>query len=574
MPGQLVVSVGQSSEKGRKARNQDFHGAYVPKPPQLGSKGVAIALADGISSSDVSHVASETAVRSFLEDYFCTSDAWSVKQSAQRVLMATNSWLYAQTRRSQYRYDKDRGYVCTLSALVIKSTTAHVFHVGDARVYRLQGGALEQLTEDHRLWVSREESYLRNALGVDDQVEIDYLPLPVEEGDVFVLATDGVYEHVSARFMAGAVRNPQSDMDESARAIVAEAYEQGSPDNLTVQIVRVERLPEHDVDELHERLTELPFPPALEPGTVLDGYEILRELHVSSRSYVYLARNQETGMEVALKSPASDLANDPVLLDRFLTEEWIARRVRSPHVVKPFSPNRRRSHLYTVTEFVDGKTLTQWMADNPRPDIERVRGIVEQIAKGLRALHRQEIVHQDVRSHNVLIDAAGTVKIIDLGSARVAGIEERASALEERHLLGTAQYTAPEYFLGERGTPQSDIFSLGVIAYQMLTGRLPYGAQVAKTRTRAAQNRLKYDLAHRHNRDCPAWVDGALRNAVHPDRNRRYEEVSEFVYDLRHPRKAFLDETRPPLIERSPERFWQGVSLVLAIAVVVLLFLV
>src|SRR5882724_2399724 len=138
MPKQLQISIGQHSEQGRKETNQDFHGAYVPNEPQLSAKGIVVALADGISSSRVSRIASETAVKSLVEDYFCTSEAWSVKKSAQRVLMAANSWLHAQTQQSQYRYDKELGYVCTLSALVIKSTTVHVLHVGDSRIYRLQ----------------------------------------------------------------------------------------------------------------------------------------------------------------------------------------------------------------------------------------------------------------------------------------------------------------------------------------------------------------------------------------------------------------------------------------------------
>ena len=108
----LTLSIGQHTDKGRKPSNQDFHGAFVPREPQLSSKGAALALADGISSSDVSHIASETAVSAFLEDYYCTSEAWSVKTSAERVLGATNSWLYSQTQQSQGRYDKDRGYVC------------------------------------------------------------------------------------------------------------------------------------------------------------------------------------------------------------------------------------------------------------------------------------------------------------------------------------------------------------------------------------------------------------------------------------------------------------------------------
>ncbi|MDX5376317.1 MAG: protein phosphatase 2C domain-containing protein, partial [Halomonas sp.] len=182
----LRVSLGQCSKAGRKAVNQDFHGAYVPREPQLSSKGVVVALADGISTSAVSRVASETAVRSFIEDYYCTAESWTVKTAAQRVLMATNAWLHAQTRRSEYRWDKDRGYVCTFTALVLKSRTAHVFHVGDARLYRLQDDNLEPLTSEHRAWLAPDRCYLSRAMGIGEQLEIDYLALPVEAGDGFL----------------------------------------------------------------------------------------------------------------------------------------------------------------------------------------------------------------------------------------------------------------------------------------------------------------------------------------------------------------------------------------------------
>src|SRR5216117_4618469 len=128
MSRELKISIGQYSDKGRKEINQDFHGVLIPREPLLGLKGIAVVLADGISSSNVSRIAAESAVKGFLTDYYCTSESWSVRTSAQRVLEATNSWLYSQTR-SQYSYDRDRGYVCTLSAMVIKSTTAHIFHI-------------------------------------------------------------------------------------------------------------------------------------------------------------------------------------------------------------------------------------------------------------------------------------------------------------------------------------------------------------------------------------------------------------------------------------------------------------
>lgn len=111
MTQQLRISAGQYSDKGRKEINQDFHGICIPKEPQLSGKGIAIALADGISSSAVSQEAAQAAVLALLEDYYCTSDAWSVKTSAEHVLVATNSWLHSQTQQSQHRYDRERGYV-------------------------------------------------------------------------------------------------------------------------------------------------------------------------------------------------------------------------------------------------------------------------------------------------------------------------------------------------------------------------------------------------------------------------------------------------------------------------------
>ena len=572
MPSQLKISIGQHSDKGRKETNQDFHGAYIPLEPQLSAKGIAIALADGISSSDVSHIASESTVKGFLDDYFCTSEAWSVKKSAQQVLTATNSWLYSQTRRSQHRYDTGKGYVCTLSAMVIKSTTAHIFHVGDSRIYRLRDKALEQLTNDHQVRVSEETTYLARALGMNPQLEIDYQALAVDAGDTFILVTDGVYEYSSPKFVINMVREHASDLDSAAKKIVAEAYRRESSDNLTIQIVRVDELPTRDSDEIYQQLTELPFPPILEARTTFDGYKIIREVHASSRSHVYLALDEESNTKVVIKTPSIDLQGDAAYLERFLMEEWIARRINSPHVLKPCLQTRKRNFLYIVTEFVEGQTLTQWMIDNPKPALETVRGIVEQIARGLQAFHRMEMLHQDLRPENIMIDSTGTVKIIDFGSTRVAGVMENAAPGERAYPLGTAQYTAPEYFLGEAGTTRSDIFSLGVIAYQMLSGKLPYGAEVAKTRTRAAQRKLRYQPLLDEQRGVPAWIDAVLRKALQPDAYQRYDELSEFIYDLRHPNAALMNRKSPPLLERNPLLFWKCVSFILMIVIAVLLF--
>lgn len=560
MARQLKVTIGQYSDKGRKAINQDFHGVYIPEEPALTSKGIAVALADGISSSQVSQIASEATVRGFLMDYFCTSEAWSVKKSTQQVLTATNSWLHSQSHRSEYRYNKDKGYVCTLSSLVLKSTTAHLFHIGDSRIYRLRNQELEQLTEDHRTWISQTKSHLSRAMGVNPQLDIDYQSVGMDEGDIFILATDGVYEFVDADFINQAI-SQDDDLETVAKNIVDEAFERGSDDNLTIQLVRIEQLPRQDVDELYQELTELPFPPMLEARMEFEGFTIIRSVHVSSRSHVYLATDNDTDELVIIKTPSVDLQADPAYLERFLMEEWIARRIDSPHVLKPCSQSRNRHHLYIVTEYIEGQTLTQWMRDNPQPDMAEVRDIVQQIAKGLMAFHRLEMLHQDLRPENIMIDHTGTVKIIDFGSTKVAGLSEISSPLKQGDILGTVQYSAPEYFLGESGTSCSDLFSLAVICYQMLSARLPYGTHVPKARTKTAQNKLTYQTVLHEDRDIPAWVDDTLKRALQPNPYKRYSELSEFIFDLNQPNKDFLNKAAPPLMDRNPVLFWKSVSL-------------
>ena len=570
-PDWLKVSIGQCSDRGRKPENQDFYGVLVPEPPLLATKGIAIALADGISTSKVAAVAAECAVKAFLDDYYCTSATWSVKTAATRVINATNAWLHVQTRHGHREHDPDRGHVCTFDALVLHSTTAHIFHIGDARIHRLAGPTLEQLTEDHRVVASAEQSYLGRALGVNHDVEIDYHTHPIAPGDVFILTTDGVHAHLDPPAIARAIHAHAADLDAAAAQVVAQAQAAGSPDNLTVQIIRVEQTPAALASEAQDQARGLKLPPALSPGMVLDGYRIVRPLHASHRSHVHLAVDTETGALAALKTPSTDLSGDAAHLRRMMMEEWVARRLDSPHVLRAPPILRARQFLYVVTEYIEGPTLAQWMRDHPRPDLETVRGIIEQVALGLRAFHRKDMLHQDLRPENIIIDKTGTARIIDFGSVRVGGVSDSLLHVDAGAMLGTLQYAAPEYFIGEPGTRRSDRFSLGVIAYHMLTGALPYGADIAKARTRRAQRRLVYRPACLANDDLPSWVDGALQKAVRIDPADRYDALSEFLTDLRHPNDAFVTGNRG-LLQRDPLRFWKLATLLLAVIALALLY--
>lgn len=568
MGSKLEVSTGQFSDQGRKPSNQDFYGAMLPLDRLLKTKGIALAIADGVSSSDRGGEAAAACVMGFLEDYFSTPESWSVQKSAQQVLTALNTWLYSQGQRGS-----GNGLVSTLSVLILKSTTAHLFHVGDSRIYYLHDQDLEQLTRDHRTYISGGKNYLSRAMGADLHLEIDYRKLAVSENDVFILTTDGVHEYHSGKEIARIVRENSVNLDKAAERIVQAALGNQSPDNATCQILRIDGLPSQEPEDVYQELTELPFPPELSAGMILDGYRIVREIHASKRTQIYLAIDAESGSRVALKMPSVNYEDDPAYIEHFILEEWIGRRIDNPHVVKVFPPTRRRRFLYHVTEFLEGSILRQWMRDHPSPDLETVRGLIEQIAKGLRAFHRLEMVHQDLKPENIVIDPLGNVKLVDFGSTRVAGFAEITTPIERLHLLGTKNYTAPEYFCNQPGTSASDVYSLGVIAYEMLTGRLPYGEMPANWPTAKSLTGLTYTPATDHNQAIPRWVDGALRKAVHPDPKQRYNELSEFLYDLRHPNQQLIKAGYRPLLERNPVAFWRGVSIILLLLNLLWLYL-
>ena len=223
----------------------------IPEEPLLSLKGIAIVLADGISSSDVSRIASESAVKGFLAGLLLHV----------RYLVGENVGA-ARHRGDQFLAARANPAKPISSTTMTKATSARsarwslnpprrIFFMSATRAsIGLWGNGLEQLTEDHRVVVSSEQSYLGRALGVNQQVEIDYRPLPVEKGDTFVLATDGVYEHVGARFIANTINSGAHDFDGAARTIVEEAFRQGSRDNLTVQVVRIDELPASEASDI------------------------------------------------------------------------------------------------------------------------------------------------------------------------------------------------------------------------------------------------------------------------------------------------------------------------------------
>jgi eukaryotic-like serine/threonine-protein kinase len=570
----LKASIGFATDKGIKTDNEDFAGVVVPNEPQLTYKGIVAAIADGMSGSDAGKLASQSCVGSFLGDYYSTPDSWSVKQAGEKILSATNSWLYSQ---GQVRYQSTKGMVSTLSIIVLKSTTAHIFHIGDSRIYRLRKGNLEQISRDHRVWVSHDKNYLNRAMGIEPRLEVDYKSMPLEKDDLFLMSTDGVHDFIDD-LQLRKLLTEQTDLTSLAEKILQQAMANNSDDNLTCQLLRIDSLPEAKEDEILRRHANLPFPPPLQPGMVLDGYRIEAELHASKRTQIYRAVDTYSNTRVILKTPSVLFDDDTHFIEHFLHEEWAGKRIRHKNVVKILMTDRPKTCVYYVTEYVAGLTLREWMKTYPKADIEETRRIVAQIAKGLQAFHRKEMLHQDLKPENIMLDKDGTVKIIDFGSVKIAGIAEilPLTTNNDENILGTLNYSAPEYHMNQRGTIKSDLYSLAIIAYEMLNGALPYGKEMPEKPNQGYFAKLQYVPSFHHNPMVPIWIDGALKKATSISSYARYDDLPEFIFDLNHPNPNFMRaEDNIPLLQRNPLRFWQGLAVILiAINLILVYFLV
>jgi len=558
----LEMDTGFCSIKGIKPQNEDCAGVHVPDDPYLNqSKGIALVVADGVSSAEAGKDASHTAVTRFLEEYYQTPDTWSAGHCGEKILSTINLRLY---RKSHEFSTESKGYLTTFSAAVVKSHTAHFFHIGDSRIFRLhrdEAGeqVLTQLTRDHTARLDENKATLSRALGMDNHVNLDYGRVPIEEGDMLLLSSDGIHDFLDKSKIIALLAQDKS-ADEISRELVDAALANNSDDNISAVIARVQSLPEESLDDYSVKLTRLPFPPELSIGMKIDGYEIVKELFASSRSQLYLVRDTETGEEVAMKTPSLSFEEDVGYIDRFIQEEWIGSRIKGENVVRIIPQTRPRTCLYYLMEFVEGQGLDDWIEQHQPTSPKAAIAIVKQIGEGLKSFHDNEAIHQDLKPANVLITKDQRAVIVDFGSVYVAGLAELQRPLVHEGALGTASYSDPLYLLGKNPGMQGDVYALATITYEMFSGKLPYGPKVEECTTAFDYDHLRYQSAAQHNPVIPEWFDGALEKGVAFDLEQRYRTVDELITDLTQPNPEFLKDD--PVSESGTSRllFWKLLS--------------
>jgi serine/threonine protein phosphatase PrpC len=563
------VDIGYHSARGPRALNEDFAGA-VRAPRGEDARGLIAAIADGVSAGGQGLEAAQTTVMGLLADWFATPDTWEPTVALDRLISAQNSWLADHNRRRA----GSGAALTTLTALALHGQTYTLAHVGDTRAWRVQaeGPSADALTLDHAFDHPDLRSRLTRAVGLDDQVRVDYTQGDLRVGDCFVLTSDGVHGVLKpARLAALALAG---DASEASRALVEAALAAGTRDNATALVIRVRGL---DDRQLHDELLDvrrLPPPPPLKVGDSLDGHVVTAVVANTGVHLIYQARHAVTRELVALKTLHPSRASDGEEHAMLAHEAWLGQRVSARGergFVRVHERDARATALYTVFDWHAGRTLEQMQQAGARVPVSEVVAAAIEWAKALGRLHRQGVIHRDIKPGNLHLGEDGQWRILDLGVA----LSGREGAAQRELHAGTPSYINPEQWDGAPADAAGDLFALGVTLYQWLTGRLPYGEIEPY---QAARYRRDPVAPSRVRPDVPIWLDHLIQKAVAREPKLRFETAEELLLALeRGAARPVAAPGATPLIRRDPEALWKialAVSMLFnALLVVWLLFL-
>ena len=281
----------------------------------------------------------------------------------------------------------------------------------------------------------------------------------------------------------------------------------------------------------------------LHPGDKLDNYEIERLVARSGMASIYRAKDIRSGVPVALKIPHPEAEADPLLFDRFRREEEIGKKLDHPSVMKVYG-DEDKHRIYMVLEWVDGRLLRQILIEQKKLPVERALRITLSILDALDYIHSHGVVHRDLKPENIMVDPEDHIKLIDFGIAGAAGLR-RLTFAKLTQAMGTPDYISPEQVKSKRGDARSDIYAMGVMLYEMLTGEVPFHGPnpFAIMNDRLLNNPIP---PRELNPEISPQLQEIIYRAIERNPANRYSSAKEFAKDLQHQEEVGVAE-RPEL---------------------------
>ncbi len=570
--------------------NEDAHGFWQPETiEEKRTRGAISVLADGVGGQAHGEIASRLAVDEILKTFREAKDGLSATQIITQAVNAANLAVYDKNMESR----GETKMATTVAVAVLRNNQVTVGNVGDSRVYVIQKGLIRQLSTDHSYvamqkklgliserdaLASEQRSILTRSVGQDPMIRVDCDEAIVTKGDFIVLCCDGLYTCVVDSEIADIVcRVPP---DEAAKQLVALAEKRGASDNITVQVIRVDRVEavsNYRGAPLYHEETRPLAAGELYPGQVVDNrFEIAEVISRSGMAIIYRATDRETGKEVAVKVPHMQYESDPGFFARFQREEEIGRKLDHPGLLK-FIQVEHKSRPYIVTEYLKGYTLSHLMTTvRPVPERDALK-IGSRICDALDYMHKLNIIHRDLKPANIMLCYDGSLRIMDFGIAKaVQG--RRLTFTGFTPTMGTPDYMAPEQVKGKRGDARTDIYSVGAILYEMLSGSSPFEGENPFVIMNA---RIIGDpvAPRKVNPLLSANAEEVVLHAMERQPHDRYQTIAEMKRDLDEVGGVVVtgraDRLKPPASSRpSILQNMHTILLVAAIPIVTLIILV
>ena len=274
-------------------------------------------------------------------------------------------------------------------------------------------------------------------------------------------------------------------------------------------------------------------------GDALDHYSLDAVVAQSGMSVLYRATDRNTGRQVALKVPLAGMEEDPVLFERFKREQEIGQLLDHPGIVKTYN-DEERSRTYMVLEWVDGRLLRTILNEEKKLSIERATKIALGMCDALDYMHKRGIVHRDLKPENIMVDENDNIKLIDFGIA-LKEDARRLTFVNVSNMLGTPDYISPEQVQGNRGDQRSDIYALGIMLYEMLTGTVPF---VGPNPLAVMNERMLHEprAPRELNPDISPELQEILYRALERNPRHRYATAHEMIWDLEHQEQVGVED--------------------------------
>ena len=569
--------------------NEDFLDFWEsPDPLTREKQGSVAILADGVGGYELGEVASRLAVESAIKEFQSATGDMKPYTLLRRMFTTACSQVYERAMSEH----KGQKMATTLVASIFRDGAVCVANVGDTRAYFIRQKTIRRLTTDHiatsvpvklglllerQAMASPHRSELTRSLGAEPFCQPDFATQLVHHGDFILQCTDGLHACVLDEEMREIIC--RSHPYDACKELVALATKRGSDDNISMQLIEVRNWEE--VAKTARVAMGASIPPKKAavavaqvatgagdpgPGTLLDGrFELTDLVARSNMASIFKAIDRNTGLSVALKIPLLALESDVAGYERFQREEEIGAKLNHPAILKVIKVDSQKSRPYLVMEFLEGKTLAEVLSKRKMLSEGEAVSYAVKICDALEYLHANGIAHRDLKPQNIMVCTDGSLRLFDFGIARVESAR-RLTFVGLTPTLGTPDYISPEQVRGKRGDHRSDIYSLGAILYEMVTGSTPFEGESPYIVMNA---RVSGDpeAPRKINLELNPALEEVILHAMDRDPRGRYQSAAEMKRELENLDKVEITHRDQRLRAPQPWKNRKYTALLIAVGV-------